>query len=107
VKSVLALLLRTESFTICPAAKKNEKKNIKTIGLSKEELWRINPTIKLSKKKTMENQPNRSKIAPHNSTCLHSQNLQGSLVDVTLESSGKGDVHENNSKESWGETECV
>jgi hypothetical protein len=33
-------------------------------------------------KKTMENQPNRSKIAPHNSTCLHSQNLQGSLVDA-------------------------
>jgi hypothetical protein len=33
-------------------------------------------------KKTMENQPNRSKIAPHNFTCLHSQNLQGSLVDA-------------------------
>ncbi len=46
----------------------------------------------------MENQPNRSKIAPHNSTCLHSQNLQGSLLDVTLESSGKSDVHEITTK---------
>jgi len=34
------------------------------------------------KRRTMENQPNQSKIAPHNSTCLHSQNLQGSLVDA-------------------------
>jgi hypothetical protein len=48
VKLVLALLLRTESFTICPSPRQNEMKNIITIKLSKEELWKINPTIKLS-----------------------------------------------------------
>jgi hypothetical protein len=48
MKSVLALLLRTESFTICPSARQNEMKYIITIRLSKEELWKINPTIKLS-----------------------------------------------------------
>jgi hypothetical protein len=47
VKLVLALLLKTESFTICPSPRQNEMKNITTIKLSKE-LWKINPTIKLS-----------------------------------------------------------
>jgi len=48
LKSVLALLLRTESFTICPAPQEKEK-NI-TIRLSKQKLLKINSRIKLSKK---------------------------------------------------------
>jgi hypothetical protein len=45
----LTLLLRTESFTICPAPEEKEK-NI-TIRLSKQKQLKINSRIKVSKKK--------------------------------------------------------
>jgi hypothetical protein len=52
LKSVLELLLRAESFKVCPAHRKNEKKRTSTIRLSKTKgiksqpnnqiLWKIN-----------------------------------------------------------------
>jgi len=72
VESVLALFLRTKSFIICPSPKQNEMKNITIIGLSKEELWKINPTIKLSKIKLWKINPIVQKL--HHTTplvCIH------------------------------------
>jgi hypothetical protein len=72
VKSVLALLLRTKPFTICPSPKQNEMKNITTIRLSKEELWKINPTIKLSKKKLWKINPIDQKLYHTTAlVCIH------------------------------------
>jgi hypothetical protein len=50
IKSVLALLLRTESFTICPAPQKREK-NINNQTFKKN-LSKINSTVKVSTRKS-------------------------------------------------------
>jgi hypothetical protein len=60
IKSVLALLLRTESFTICPAPQKKEKKrkehHNQTFKTKAIENQLKNQTFQNNK--AMENQPN-------------------------------------------------